>query len=185
MSNINDFVIEDGILARYNGSDAEVVIPDGVTEIKNYAFSSKTFLKSVIIPNSVTHIGFSAFQCCTALENVKLGNALKVIADSAFSECYALKRITIPCTMTAIGALAFNDCSALENAIFDNCDGWTVYSEQYDDDMEMFFSELKNHITSEDLADPSNAAACLSKKCSAYYWCCNDMSYLEYMKSFQ
>ena len=30
MSNINDFVIENGVLKKYTGTDAEIVIPDGV-----------------------------------------------------------------------------------------------------------------------------------------------------------
>ena len=34
----SDFVIEDGVLKDYKGTEQHVVIPDGVTEIDNYAF---------------------------------------------------------------------------------------------------------------------------------------------------
>ena len=34
----SDFVIENGILQKYTGSAACVTVPDGVTEIGNYAF---------------------------------------------------------------------------------------------------------------------------------------------------
>ena len=38
MSNANDFVIKNGVLEKYNGHDAEVMIPDGVTTIGDEAF---------------------------------------------------------------------------------------------------------------------------------------------------
>ena len=33
MSNINDFVIENGVLKEYQGQGGDVVIPEGVTNI--------------------------------------------------------------------------------------------------------------------------------------------------------
>ena len=33
MSNINDFVIENGVLKKYQGQGGDVVIPEGVTSI--------------------------------------------------------------------------------------------------------------------------------------------------------
>ena len=33
MSDLKDFVIENGVLKKYNGSGGQVVIPDGVTKI--------------------------------------------------------------------------------------------------------------------------------------------------------
>ena len=183
MSNINDFVIEDGILTGYNGNDTEIVIPDGVTKIDGYVFSSNDSLESVVIPDSVTEIGFSAFECCGSLTTVKLGKSLKVISDSAFYECLALETITISSNVTAIGSSAFSGCSALKTAIFENANDWKVYSEEYDDNMEMYFSEFKNCITPEDLADPEKAAVCLSRKARAYNWCCKDTSYLDFKKS--
>ena len=38
MSDLNDFEIEDGVLEKYTGQDAEVVVPDGVTVIGESAF---------------------------------------------------------------------------------------------------------------------------------------------------
>lgn len=39
MSNANDFVIENGVLKEYVGSDNDIVIPDSVTSIFSGAFS--------------------------------------------------------------------------------------------------------------------------------------------------
>ena len=38
MSNLNDFVIENGVLKKYNGKDSEVTITNSVTEIGEEAF---------------------------------------------------------------------------------------------------------------------------------------------------
>lgn len=50
------FEIEDGVLKKYTGTDAEVVIPDGVTGIGSYAFYDRNDLISVTIPEGVTSI---------------------------------------------------------------------------------------------------------------------------------
>ena len=38
MSDLKDFVIEDGILLKYTGPDGDVVIPEGVTSIGEKTF---------------------------------------------------------------------------------------------------------------------------------------------------
>ena len=61
MSNINDFVIENGELQKYKGQGGDVVIPEGVTSIGDCAFSGCSSLTSVVIPDGVTSIGNDAF----------------------------------------------------------------------------------------------------------------------------
>lgn len=48
----------------------EVVIPDSITTIRDYAFGGFTGLTSIAIPSSVTSIGDWAFYDCTALTTV-------------------------------------------------------------------------------------------------------------------
>ena len=48
----------------------ELVIPDGVTEIKSYAFYNCESITSITVPYSVTNIGTNAFQGCKNLKNV-------------------------------------------------------------------------------------------------------------------
>ena len=74
---VEDFVIENGVLAKYKGAGGDVTIPEGVTEIGEDAFSWCESLESVTIPGSVTEIGRDAFDECPSLARVVvLGEAL-------------------------------------------------------------------------------------------------------------
>lgn len=115
----------------------DLVIPNTVTKINNYAFSGAPF-RSIEIPSSVKSIGNNAFeQCdslinisipegtvsignvafdrCTNLSSVYISNTVKTIGLWAFSRCDKLKTITIGSSVTKIDAGAFKDCSQLEN----------------------------------------------------------------------
>lgn len=80
MSSNNDFEIENGVLVKYTGAGGDVVIPDGVTSIGDWAFSRYEGLTSVTIPDSVTSIGDWAFCECASLTNI-------AIPDSVTSRC--------------------------------------------------------------------------------------------------
>lgn len=113
-----------------------LVIPDGVAEIKDYAFyncdsltgamipdsvtiiGSKSFencnnLTSVTIGNGVTSIDREAFYYCRKLMSVTMGNSVASIGDYAFKSCSSLASITIPDSVTSIGYAAFEGCSSL------------------------------------------------------------------------
>ncbi|MBQ7364675.1 MAG: leucine-rich repeat protein [Clostridia bacterium] len=61
------FVMENGVLIRYEGTGGAVTIPDGVKEIGSEAFGHCSTLTAVTIPASVLRIGDGAFKDCTAL----------------------------------------------------------------------------------------------------------------------
>ena len=90
-----------------------LVIPDGVTTIGEYAFSGYSNLTSITIPESVTSIGKSAFYKCTGLNSVIIGNGITEIGDSAFKECTELTSVKIGNGVTSIGISAFKNCTGL------------------------------------------------------------------------
>ena len=112
-----------------------LTIPDGITEIGNFAFVNCTPLSEIIIPEGVTYIGVqafyncsitsvtipdsvqtiegAAFSACEKLTDIKLPSSLSKIEMGVFSGCKSLKSIDIPKTVTFIGADAFNRCYSL------------------------------------------------------------------------
>lgn len=54
MSNTSDFIIEGGVLKQYKGNDSDVIIPDGVIEIKSEAFQRKSLSQKRQIILSLT-----------------------------------------------------------------------------------------------------------------------------------
>ena len=101
-----------------------LVIPDGFTEIKDYAFRNCYSLTSVTIPNSVTSIGNSAFSGCTGLTSVTIPNSVTSIGNSAFSGCTGLTSVTIPNSVTKIGESAFYNCTGLTAVYISDLAAW-------------------------------------------------------------
>ena len=60
MCNLSDYVIENGVLTKYQGGGGDIVIPKEITKVGDYAFSNCVELTSVILPESVLSIGKSA-----------------------------------------------------------------------------------------------------------------------------
>ena len=104
------FIIKDRVLEHYEpqAGVTEVVIPAGVTKIKDGAFSDCQNLVSVTIPDGVTYIGKFAFVNCTNLKSVNIPDSVTEIGFHAFKDCKSLIDITIPESVTEIGSGAFD-----------------------------------------------------------------------------
>ncbi len=110
----DSFVIAEGVLLSYTGSEADVTIPNTVTEISSYAFRNNTIVKNVSCPESVTEIDASAFRGCTALTSFALPEKLVSIGNYAFYNCTTLTgSLELPETLATIGGYAFYSCSGL------------------------------------------------------------------------
>ena len=103
-----------------NTEITELIIPNSVTSIGDYAFCQCTDLTSVTIPNSVTSIGSSAFRACTGLTSVTIGNSVTSIGNLAFGDCVGLTSVTIPNSVTSIGDEAFDYCIGLTSVTIGN-----------------------------------------------------------------
>jgi len=53
-----------------------IIIPPSVKSIGHHAFSYSQNIKELIIPNSVTEIGAYCFESCASLEKIKIGNGI-------------------------------------------------------------------------------------------------------------
>lgn len=99
-----------------NGGLAEkVIIPNGVSNIKDRTFINCASLKSVTLPSSVTSIGTKAFSGCSSLTDITVPDSVTSIGTNAFSGCNSLAEITIPDGVKNIAAYTFNGCSSLKS----------------------------------------------------------------------
>ncbi|HEX3028929.1 MAG TPA: leucine-rich repeat protein [Clostridia bacterium] len=117
----SDFVVKNGVLIEYIGTDNVVNIPDnlGITAIGEDAFSGSS-ITSVTIPNGVTAIWGFAFDNCSSLTTVTIPNSVTILGDCAFYFCNSLTKVTIPNRITAIGNSTFYGCSSLTSVIIPN-----------------------------------------------------------------
>ena len=106
------------ILKEYNGSSENVIIPDSynglpITEIGDPAFYEKRHVTGdLIIPETITKIEDFAFSY-TGFTKIVLSKNLKIIGKKAFLECKNLKSITFHDSIEEIKEGAFDGCSKL------------------------------------------------------------------------
>ena len=107
--------------AFYNCINLQVItIPQGVTQIGDYAFSNCTSLQTIIIPASVKTIGTNAFSGCASLTSVsfvKENSALQSISEFAFKNCVNLVSIILPSGFIIINENIFEDCTNLTSIL--------------------------------------------------------------------
>ena len=97
-------------------------IPESVTTIDDYAFIYCTNLTSIIIPGSVYSIGKQAFGGCSGLTSISFCNGLTTIGEHAFNSCTGLTEVTIPSSVTYIYKNAFNGCTNLTKVVIESKD---------------------------------------------------------------
>jgi hypothetical protein len=115
------FIIDDGTLVKYNGNQANVVIPDVVTEIGADAFLKNDYIKEVYLHDGILEIGNYAFESCKQLETVHLSEGIIKIGFEAFCGCKNLRSLVLPKSLRAIRGSAFESCINLEKV--------TIFSE--------------------------------------------------------
>ena len=92
------------------------IIPQGITIIGRYAFSSLNGRESIVLPDSLKSIGYSAFAFCKQLSSIIIPKATKMIDDSAFHGCNKLESITIN-GHVKLGERVFHNCDNLSSII--------------------------------------------------------------------
>ncbi len=91
----------------------EVILPENIEEICQYAFSGAA-LETIILPERLETIGNYAFSSCESLNYININDGVTSIGSSAFYNCSSLKAISIPDSVTSIGQTLFQNCGNLE-----------------------------------------------------------------------
>ena len=94
-------------LIRYpeGKADTSYAIPNGVTNIGDWAFHDCNSLTSITIPNSVTSIGTMAFCGCSSLTSITIPGSVTSIGDDAFHVCRKLNQINVDTANTAYSSV--------------------------------------------------------------------------------
>lgn len=95
----------------------EIIVPTGVTEIKEYAFALSTHnsrIQRIIIPDSVIKIGAFAMRHCDNLTEVRLPNNLPRLETYTFHDCKNLRHIILPEGLKTIDRHAMTTCGVTE-----------------------------------------------------------------------
>ena len=104
---------QEGVFYQCFGFTGNLIIPDSVTMIGDYAFDQcYGFTGSLIIPDSVTTIGDGAFYGCSGFTgSLTIPDSVETIGGQAFLGCDGFTgSLTIGDSVTTIGNYAFEAC---------------------------------------------------------------------------
>ena len=105
---------------KYKKFIIELILPEGLTSIGNYAFYACDDLTGDLkIPDSVMTIGDGAFAYCSAINSqLHLPRMLKELGESAFEGCRGLMGdLEIPDSITMIEREVFSSCSGFNGQL--------------------------------------------------------------------
>lgn len=103
------FDVNGSTITRFKVAARRVVIPERITNIETYAFtsgSSKNYLYSLLIPSSIKTIEKGTFDTCRSICELVIEDGVEVIGDTAFEGSY-IPYLYIPDSVKRIGEKAF------------------------------------------------------------------------------
>lgn len=100
-----------------------VIIPDEMTDINKYAFSSCLYLNEVVFPEGLKKIGDGAFYNC-GINELNLPSTVEELGESAFEQNVNLNKVILPNSVNLIGERCFQACNTLQSITFSS--GMTV-----------------------------------------------------------
>lgn len=118
----NPLVIVNGVLIDAAKAEGDIVVPEGVTIIGDFALANDV-VTSVVFPTTLEYVGWRAFYGNDKLTKVTFrGGSNYSIERDAFVGCNSLKEISFGKGLTSIGVEAFLDCTSLTKVVLpDGC----------------------------------------------------------------
>lgn len=115
-------IIKDGTtvissMAFKDSKAIQVVLPDSVTEIDNYAFYGAKNLRRVIFGSGLRTIGDRAFDGCSSLIGADIPSKVSSIGSYAFYECKKLETVILPTSISKVNKYTFAYCDSLKNVV--------------------------------------------------------------------
>lgn len=105
------------LLVCPRGKNGSITIPEGVTEIKAFAFANSK-IEEVSFPDSLKKIEKNAFYECSRLKSVDFGNGIEEIGGMMVFAFCSITKLEIPSQVKTIGDGAFYYCDTLKEVKF-------------------------------------------------------------------
>ncbi len=96
---------------------SDLIIPNTITSISDYAFCGCTSITSVMIPDNVIELGKSSFEKCDNLSAVNMGNGINKLGEAVFAKCSKLIQIVFSNAMDEVPDKTLMECSSLSNVL--------------------------------------------------------------------
>ena len=84
LKNLGEFAVLDHFLIKYQGTKANVVIPEEIEELGWLSFEYCESIEHVVIPEGITEIGHGTFRRCKNLQSVTIPKSVEAIDKSVF-----------------------------------------------------------------------------------------------------
>lgn len=109
-----DFTVRGGVLISYNGSNPNVVIPNGIVSIGANAFKNNVAINSVTFSDTVKSIESNAFEGCVNLHAISNYQNVESFGSESFRGA-GLRSIVIGDNVKQIGKNCFTRMPNLES----------------------------------------------------------------------
>ena len=120
-----------------NSSLRNVVLPEGVVEISEGAFSFSD-ITEIVLPSTLITIGDSGFRS-TKLSKISLPQGLKTIGPNTFGWCESLSTLFIPSSVESIGMMSLCINGSNTTIVYEGTSNNLLNSEIFD-----IFSSIEN-----------------------------------------
>lgn len=95
----------------------DLILPEGIERIADYAFEWCDGLESITFPKSLVSFGKHSFDCCEYLKEISFEEGVKIIGDFCFQNCHSLSEVVLPDSLEIIADYAFSDCYSLKKIV--------------------------------------------------------------------
>lgn len=114
----NDLLIYNNVVMDSWDNVSEITVPEGVTEIGDYAFSFQKEITKITLPGSVRVIHDGAFSGCEKLTEIVIPEGVEELGALIFNGCKSLKKIDLPDSISLIDGMAFADINRNQDLAF-------------------------------------------------------------------
>ncbi len=110
--------VNGSVLVNCKVDSERCIIPEGVTEIAQFAVTdTEGVIKEIVLPSTLRRIGSGSF-ICSNLERLIFSEGLLEICSYAFKNCGKLSELIFPESLVSVGKECFYGCESLERVRF-------------------------------------------------------------------